>query len=111
MGFKVGVLDADIYDHRCQSCLMLKTKTNSVTVDGKSKMKPVESYDIKCFLSDFHSPSQAVIWRGPMASKALNQMILMLIGRTRLYVNRLTTRNWRYSSFFDHAIVAILELL
>jgi ATP-binding protein involved in chromosome partitioning len=39
-------------------------------------MKPVESYDIKMFSIDFfHSPSQAVIWRGPMASKALNQMI------------------------------------
>jgi ATP-binding protein involved in chromosome partitioning len=74
---------------------MLKMKTNSVTVDGKSKMKPVEGYK-NLSIGFFTSPSQAVIWRGPMA-KALNQMILMLIGRTRLYVNRLTTRNWRYS--------------
>jgi ATP-binding protein involved in chromosome partitioning len=50
-------------------------------------MKPVESYEIKILsIGFFTSPSQAVIWR-PMASKALNQMILMLIGRTRLYVN------------------------
>jgi ATP-binding protein involved in chromosome partitioning len=38
-------------------------------------MKP-ESYDIKMFSSDFFTHHhQAVIWRGPMASKALNQMI------------------------------------
>jgi ATP-binding protein involved in chromosome partitioning len=78
MGFKVGVLDADIYGPSMPIMFDVE-KPISVTVDGKSKMKPVESYDIKCFLF-FHSPSQAVIWRGPMASKALNQMILMLIG-------------------------------
>jgi ATP-binding protein involved in chromosome partitioning len=37
-------------------------------------MKPVESYE-GYFLVVFTAPSQAVIWRGPMASKALNQMI------------------------------------
>jgi ATP-binding protein involved in chromosome partitioning len=51
-------------------------KPISVTVDGKSKMKPVESYEVKILsIGFFTSPSQAVIWRGPMASKALNQMI------------------------------------
>jgi ATP-binding protein involved in chromosome partitioning len=37
-------------------------------------MKPVESYEVKILLLGF-TASQAVIWRGPMASKALNQMI------------------------------------
>ncbi|RZJ29107.1 MAG: chromosome partitioning protein, partial [Flavobacterium sp.] len=51
-------------------------KPVSVTVDGKSKMKPIESYEIKILsIGFFTAPSQAVIWRGPMASKALNQMI------------------------------------
>ncbi len=51
-------------------------KPISVTVDGKSKMKPVESYEVKILsIGFFTAPSQAVIWRGPMASKALNQMI------------------------------------
>ena len=51
-------------------------KPISVTVDGKSKMKPVEAYEIKLLsIGFFTAPSQAVIWRGPMASKALNQMI------------------------------------
>jgi ATP-binding protein involved in chromosome partitioning len=51
-------------------------KPLSVTIDGKSKMKPIESYDVKILsIGFFTSPSQAVIWRGPMAGKALNQMI------------------------------------
>jgi ATP-binding protein involved in chromosome partitioning len=51
-------------------------KPISVEVDGKSKMKPVESYGVKLLsIGFFTKPSQAVIWRGPMAAKALNQMI------------------------------------
>jgi ATP-binding protein involved in chromosome partitioning len=51
-------------------------KPISVEVDGKSKMKPVENYGVKMLsIGFFTSPNQAVIWRGPMASKALNQMI------------------------------------
>jgi ATP-binding protein involved in chromosome partitioning len=48
----------------------------SVNIDGKSKMKPVENYGVKILsIGFFTKPDQAVIWRGPMASKALNQMI------------------------------------
>jgi ATP-binding protein involved in chromosome partitioning len=77
MGFKVGVLDADIYGPSMPIMFDVENeKPISVTVDGKSKMKPVESYEIKILsIGFFTSPSQAVIWRGPMASKALNQMI------------------------------------
>lgn len=77
MGFKVGVLDADIYGPSMPIMFDVENeKPVSVTVDGKSKMKPVESYDIKMLsIGFFTAPSQAVIWRGPMASKALNQMI------------------------------------
>jgi ATP-binding protein involved in chromosome partitioning len=39
-------------------------------------MKPVESYEVKILsIGFFTKPDQAVIWRGPMAAKALNQMI------------------------------------
>jgi ATP-binding protein involved in chromosome partitioning len=77
MGFKVGILDADIYGPSMPIMFDVESeKPISVTVDGKSKMKPVESYEIKMLsIGFFTSPSQAVIWRGPMASKALNQMI------------------------------------
>jgi ATP-binding protein involved in chromosome partitioning len=77
MGFSVGVLDADIYGPSMPIMFDVENeKPISIEVNGKSKMKPVESYEIKLLsIGFFTSPSQAVIWRGPMASKALNQMI------------------------------------
>ena len=77
MGFKVGILDADIYGPSMPIMFDVESeKPISVTIDGKSKMKPVESYEVKILsIGFFTAPSQAVIWRGPMASKALNQMI------------------------------------
>jgi len=77
MGFKVGVLDADVYGPSMHLMFdVAQEKPISVTVDGRSKMKPVESYGVKLLsLGFFTNPNEAVIWRGPMASKALNQMI------------------------------------
>jgi len=77
MGFRVGVLDADIYGPSMPIMFDVESeKPISVSVDGKSKMKPVESYEIKMLsIGFFTAPGQAVIWRGPMAAKALNQMI------------------------------------
>ncbi|PBJ11308.1 Mrp/NBP35 family ATP-binding protein [Flavobacterium sp. ACN6] len=77
MGFKVGVLDADIYGPSMPIMFDVENeKPVSIMVDGKSKMKPIESYEIKMLsIGFFTAPSQAVIWRGPMAAKALNQMI------------------------------------
>ena len=77
MGFKVGVLDADIYGPSMPIMFDVENeKPISIEVDGKSKMKPIESYDVKLLsIGFFTAPSQAVIWRGPMAAKALNQMI------------------------------------
>ncbi len=77
MGFSVGVLDADIYGPSMPIMFDVENeKPISIEVDGKSKMKPIESYEIKMLsIGFFTSPSQAVIWRGPMAAKALNQMI------------------------------------
>lgn len=77
MGFKVGILDADIYGPSMPIMFDVESeKPISTIVDGKSKMKPIESYEIKILsIGFFTAPSQAVIWRGPMASKALNQMI------------------------------------
>ncbi len=77
MGFSVGILDADIYGPSIPIMFDVENeKPISITVDGKSKMKPIESYEVKLLsIGFFTAPSQAVIWRGPMASKALNQMI------------------------------------
>ncbi len=77
MGFKVGLLDADIYGPSMPIMFdVAQEKPLAVTIDGKSKMKPVESYGVKLLsIGFFTQPNQAVIWRGPMAAKALNQMI------------------------------------
>lgn len=77
MGFKVGVLDADIYGPSIPIMFdVVHEKPRAVTIGGKSKMNPVESYGVKILsIGFFTQPNQAVIWRGPMASKALNQMI------------------------------------
>lgn len=77
MGFKVGVLDADIYGPSVPIMFdVANERPLSINVDGKSKMKPIESYGVKVLsIGFFTKPDQAVIWRGPMAAKALNQMI------------------------------------
>lgn len=77
MGFSVGVLDADIYGPSMPIMFDVEyEKPLAVTIDGKSKMKPVENHGVKMLsIGFFTKPNQAVIWRGPMAAKALNQMI------------------------------------
>lgn len=77
MGCKVGVLDADIYGPSIPTMFDIEgSKPLSVEVDGKSKMQPIENYGVKILsIGFFTKPDQAVIWRGPMAAKALNQMI------------------------------------
>jgi ATP-binding protein involved in chromosome partitioning len=77
MGFKVGVLDADIYGPSIPIMFdVAGARPLSVQVDGKSKMEPIEQYGVKILsIGFFTQPNQAVIWRGPMAAKALNQMI------------------------------------
>ena len=71
MGFKVGILDADIYGPSMPIMFDVENeKPISVEVNGKSKMKPVESYEIKILsIGFFTAPSQAVIWRGPIGIK------------------------------------------
>tara|TARA_B110000240_G_C13508595_1_gene457788 strand:- start:943 stop:2073 length:1131 start_codon:yes stop_codon:yes gene_type:complete len=77
MGFSVGILDADIYGPSIPVMFdVAEKKPSAVQSNGKSKMKPVESFGIKILSIGFFTKiDQAVIWRGPMASKALNQMI------------------------------------
>lgn len=77
MGFKVGILDADIYGPSIPIMFDVDLeKPLSIMVDGKSKMKPIENYGVKVLsIGFFTQPGQAVIWRGPMAAKALNQLI------------------------------------
>ncbi len=77
LGYKVGVLDADVYGPSIPMMFDVENERPlSTTVNGTSKMKPVENYGVKILsIGFFTKPEQAVIWRGPMAAKALNQLI------------------------------------
>lgn len=77
MGFKVGILDADIYGPSMPLMMdLVSDRPGGIEVDGVRKMEPVESYGVKVMsIGFFAGTDQAVVWRGPMATKALNQMI------------------------------------
>lgn len=76
-GYKVGIVDADIYGPSQHLMFDVeKSRPEASNVNGKPVMIPVESYGVKLLsIGFFASGSQAVVWRGPMATKALNQLI------------------------------------
>ena len=75
-GAKVGLVDADIYGPSIPIMFdVVHEKPALHEVNGKNLMVPVESYGIKLLsIGFFADPSQAIVWRGPMASRALNQL-------------------------------------
>ena len=77
LGAKVGIIDADIYGPSIPTMFDVENeKPTLVTVDGVSLMQPVESYGIKLLsIGFFAQTKQAIVWRGPMATKAINQML------------------------------------
>jgi len=77
LGKKVGLIDADIYGPSIPIMFDVEKEKPIVSnIDGESLIKPIVSYGIKLLSIGFFSkPSDAIVWRGPMASKALNQMI------------------------------------
>lgn len=77
LGHKVGLLDADIYGPSAPTMFdVVLEKPRLVEKDGKQVMVPVEAHGVKILSIGFFTDNdQAVVWRGPMATKALNQMI------------------------------------
>jgi ATP-binding protein involved in chromosome partitioning len=76
MGASVGLIDADIYGPS-QTIMfdVVHEKPMIKQIDGVNKIIPVESYGVKLLsIGFFADTSQAIVWRGPMASKALLQM-------------------------------------
>jgi len=76
-GYKVGLIDADIYGPSAPIMFDVQLhKPGMKDINGKSYMTPVESYGVKIFsIGFFADTDQAIVWRGPMASKALDQMV------------------------------------
>lgn len=76
MGYKVGLIDADIYGPSMPIMFdVVHQKPGVQVIEGKQYMMPVESHGVKLLsIGFFADPSQAIVWRGPMATKAINQL-------------------------------------
>ena len=79
-GYRVGLTDADVYGPSVPK--MTATEYEKPLVDdssGKDLIIPIEKYGLKIMsIGYFSGPAQPLIWRGPMASNALKQMILQV---------------------------------
>lgn len=75
-GYKVGIVDADIYGPSMPTMFdVVAERPTMIDVDGTPKINPVMSYGIKLLsIGFFTEQDNAVVWRGPMAAKALTQM-------------------------------------
>ncbi len=72
-GARVGVLDADIYGP--SQPMMLGIEGRPESVDGKT-MEPMQGHGLQVSSIGFLVPAdQAMIWRGPMATQALEQLL------------------------------------
>jgi ATP-binding protein involved in chromosome partitioning len=77
LGYKVGLLDADIFGPSMPKMFQVEdARPYLETVNGRDLIEPVEKYGVKllsiCF---FVNPDQATLWRGGMASNALKQLV------------------------------------
>ena len=72
-GASVGILDADIYGP--SQPMMMGIEGRPESVDGKN-MEPMENHGIQVMSIGFLiAPDEAMIWRGPMATQALEQLL------------------------------------
>ena len=72
-GASVGLLDADIYGP--SQPMMMGISGKPETSDGKT-MEPMENYGVQVMSIGFLvDGDQAMIWRGPMATQALEQLL------------------------------------
>lgn len=76
LGYKVGIVDADIYGPSIPTMFdVVKERPTMIDVDGTPKIAPVMAYGISLLsIGFFTEADNAVVWRGPMASKALTQL-------------------------------------
>ncbi|MFA9391819.1 MAG: Mrp/NBP35 family ATP-binding protein [Prolixibacteraceae bacterium] len=76
-GYQTGLLDADLYGPSIPLAFGLNNHRLEVeTIEGKEIFTPIEKYGVKVMSLGFLMKKEdAVIWRGPMASKALTQLL------------------------------------
>ncbi|MUP37350.1 Mrp/NBP35 family ATP-binding protein [Labilibaculum euxinus] len=76
-GAKVGLIDADIFGPSVPKMFGSEAARPSlIKIDDKDRIEPHEKFGVKMLsIGFFVDPAQATVWRGPMASNALKQMI------------------------------------
>ncbi|MFA5301343.1 MAG: Mrp/NBP35 family ATP-binding protein [Bacteroidales bacterium] len=77
-GYRVGLADADIYGPSIPTLTGTTDQHPGVDVidENVQVFKPLEKYGVKWIsIGYFAKPEQALIWRGPMASNALKQLL------------------------------------
>ncbi len=78
LGYKVGLIDADVFGPSMPKMFGLEgyKPLGSQTADGRDLIEPAEKYGVKMLsMGFFIDPDSPAIWRGPMASNFLNQII------------------------------------
>ena len=77
MGYRVGLLDADIHGPSVPKMFQTEgCRPVSTPVNGRNLIEPIEQYGVKMLsIGFFVDPQQAVVWRGGMASNAIKQLI------------------------------------
>ena len=75
-GYKVGLIDADIYGPSMPTMFdLVNERPKMIELEGRSLISPILSQGVKILSIGFFTDKEnAVVWRGPMASKALLQM-------------------------------------
>lgn len=75
-GYRVGIVDADIYGPSMPTMFdVVRERPTMIDVDGEQKINPVTSLGIKILsIGFFTEQDNAVVWRGPMAAKAMTQL-------------------------------------
>jgi len=77
LGYKVGLLDADIHGPSIPKMFGVEdAQPEILDIDGRHVISPIEKYGIKLLsIGFFVDPQVALVWRGPVASNALKQLI------------------------------------
>ena len=71
-GARVGLMDADIYGPSIPTILGITERPQP----GRKGIQPVDAYGVKVISAGFFiRPDQAVVWRGPMLSKLVDQFL------------------------------------
>ena len=80
LGFKVGLVDADVYGPSVPTMTGTEGQMPMAEeIDGREEIIPLEKFGVKWMsIGYFAKRGQALIWRGPMASTALKQLVLQV---------------------------------